>query len=329
MGSANSCCSGCNSGDKIKARLIDKEMKAKMISQKQEQKTDYTLPQLSPPFVKVHAINTGTISMNESIVIENGSKDVSIDMTCLCFLIQHPSHSPLLFDLGLSTELSKPNYGTLWKHSLFFNLFNIKIDPKFKSLSHCIQTRFGYDAKDIKNIILSHYHWDHCGDPKDFPDATLIIDKETCKVQNAGCCRRMKQGFWGFEIPKDIATKYIEWTPNCTFGPFDKCKDLYGDGTIFIIDAPGHVLGHVMLIAKCEDGWTLLAADGVYSSESYNGDKPIAKGSFKFGPTDVNPETAFETISKIYAFYNMKNTIVRQAHFTVEEFDSIQKISQM
>eukprot|EP01083_Nonionella_stella_P034973 95602_1 len=104
---------------------------------------------------------------------------------------------------------------------------------------------------------------------------------------------------------------------------FAKCMDLYGDGSVFIVDGDGHVPGHIMVVAKHKKGWVLLAGDGVYFPDSYSGNKPIPKGMHEGQPADQDPEKAFETICKIHEFYHMKNTLVWQAHFRMNELDSI------
>ena len=39
-------------------------------------------------------------------------------------------------------------------------------------------TQLGFDAKDVKKIIVGHGHWDHAGSLDEFPNAVLYIQKE-------------------------------------------------------------------------------------------------------------------------------------------------------
>eukprot|EP01083_Nonionella_stella_P034972 95601_1 len=295
-----------------------------LISDRNKSPND-NLPPLIEPFVDITPINTGTLELNESFTIANG-RDIQHEMTCLSYLIEHPTHGPSLFDLGLSKELSKPNYGSLSKHAEFLNSFNLKFKSDFKSLSQFIETHCNYKPTEIKNLIVSHFHWDHVGDADDFPNAPLIMGKGVNKIRNDVCiaCCRTHRGFFGFELPKNKQIIEVEWDDNCAIGPFSKCMDLYGDGSVFIVDGDGHVPGHIMAVAKHKKGWVLLAGDGVYDVDSYTGDKPVGKGT-RAGdtPVDQDPEKGFETLCKIHEFYHMKNTLVWQAHFRMNELDSI------
>lgn len=280
------------------------------------------LPPLNPPFVKVTPINTGTLAMQDSIMIENGSEDIINRVTVLSYLIQHPLYGATLFDLGFNEEVFKENYGKLSKHGDFLDLWSIELDKTgFKSLSEHIEKVYNINRKDIKNLIISHFHWDHCGNAEHFPNAKIIMGKGVNKVIEDVCitCSKKHDGFFGFELPINKEIIEVEWNNNCKIGPFNKTMDVYGDGTLYIVPGPGHVPGHIMAIAKHEKGYILLAADGVYSSQSYNGNAPRKKGLYNGNSADQNPKEAFETICKIHQFYNLKNTMVRQAHFESSE----------
>ena len=285
-----------------------------------EKKEDLTLPKLTGTFVQVTPINTGTLQLSESIMIENG-KNVKHEITCLVYLIEHPQHGAILFDLGFSKEIFKENYGNLSKHSNFLSKWNIKPVDNFQSLAEYIEENSKYKASDIKNLIVSHHHWDHCGDAQDFPNAKLIMGKGVNQIRSDVCitCSKKHPGYFGFELPVNKEIIEVEWTKDLKVGPFHQCTDLYGDGTVFIVDCDGHVPGHIGLIAKHEKGWVLLCGDGVYSSDSYNNKKPKRKGLYGGKPADHDPERAYETICDIHKFYHMDNTMVRQAHFKTKD----------
>jgi hypothetical protein len=49
------------------------------------------------------------------------------------------------------------------------------------------------------------------------------------------------------------------WKP---FGTFEKAWDLWGDGSFWIIDAPGHVAGNVAAAGRLENGeWVVMGGD--------------------------------------------------------------------
>eukprot|EP01084_Bolivina_argentea_P198701 340176_1 len=117
---------------------IKNSCNATSLDKNQHQTQKIPLPPLNAPFVSVQPILTGTLMIAESLQIMGGSNKKD-EVTSLVFLIKHPKHGLLLFDGGLSKEISKPNYGKLSKHEEFFNSFDVKIDKNFISTAHFIQ----------------------------------------------------------------------------------------------------------------------------------------------------------------------------------------------
>jgi glyoxylase-like metal-dependent hydrolase (beta-lactamase superfamily II) len=50
------------------------------------------------------------------------------------------------------------------------------------------------------------------------------------------------------------------------FGPFDSALDFFGDGSFWVINAPGHMPGNLCAAARLESGdWVLLGGDCCHS----------------------------------------------------------------
>jgi len=53
------------------------------------------------------------------------------------------------------------------------------------------------------------------------------------------------------------------WVP---FGSFDRAMDFFGDGSFWVIQAPGHMAGNLCACARLADGsWVLLGSDCCHS----------------------------------------------------------------
>ena len=66
-----------------------------------------------------------------------------------------------------------------------------------------------------------------------------------------------------FFDPEDSTEDWEElqghWKP---FGPFERALDYFGDGSFWILDAPGHMPGNVAAAARLQDGeWVILGSD--------------------------------------------------------------------
>lgn len=63
-----------------------------------------------------------------------------------------------------------------------------------------------------------------------------------------------------------------------SIGPFPRAYDYFGDGSLYIIDAVGHLAGHVNILARTsEDGaWIYLGGDSAHDMRLITGEREIA-----------------------------------------------------
>jgi glyoxylase-like metal-dependent hydrolase (beta-lactamase superfamily II) len=110
----------------------------------------------------------------------------------------------------------------------------------------------GYKPSDVDYFALSHYHSDHTANANEFAGATWIVQKaerdfmfgpkpEGAIVEEAS-----------YEKLKNAKTKILD----------DESFDVFGDGTVVIMPAPGHTPGHQVLAVKlAKRGTVVLAGD--------------------------------------------------------------------
>jgi hypothetical protein len=65
------------------------------------------------------------------------------------------------------------------------------------------------------------------------------------------------------------------WSP---LGPFPYAADFFGDGSLYVIDTPGHLYGHVNLLARVAAGrWIYLGGDCCHDFRILSGEKDVAE----------------------------------------------------
>jgi glyoxylase-like metal-dependent hydrolase (beta-lactamase superfamily II) len=110
-----------------------------------------------------------------------------------------------------------------------------------------------YDAVQL----IQDKHWDHTGDPSLFPEAAFYVGADDLE----GLSALKQESEKGRVVP-------VWFGADDTKHPvaaFDDSSDLYGDGSVLIVDAHGHTPGHINLLVRTgKDEYVLLASDGCH-----------------------------------------------------------------
>jgi glyoxylase-like metal-dependent hydrolase (beta-lactamase superfamily II) len=121
----------------------------------------------------------------------------------------------------------------------------------------------------ITHFLKSHAHWDHSRPIRDeFPNATAHFGPGTKDGCSPGHLADPNVQWDGRYFDPERATERWKeldgpWTP---FGPFEKAMDYFGDGSFWVIQAPGHMAGNLCAAAKVDGGhWILLGSDCCHS----------------------------------------------------------------
>ncbi|MEP6731180.1 MAG: N-acyl homoserine lactonase family protein [bacterium] len=114
--------------------------------------------------------------------------------------------------------------------------------------------------EQVKYVAISHFHGDHTGQASLFPKSTLLIGK----------------GDWDvISDPKStaMATLFANWlSGGSKVEPQAGDKDVFGDGTVIMLNMPGHTPGHHSLLVRLKDmGNVLITGDLSHFHENYDG----------------------------------------------------------
>ncbi|KIJ53744.1 hypothetical protein M422DRAFT_25543 [Sphaerobolus stellatus SS14] len=241
---------------------------------------DSTLPPPADnqPYFEVSLLSAGFMDLSEHLFFTGGSTDI-FKCPSMAFVLRHSaSKKTVLFDLGVRKDWE--NYPQSVVNNIK-GLFNVTVPlDVVESLA-----KGGLEPKDIDYAIPSHVHWDHVGNPALFPTTQFITGggTETLLASESACSHSPDDPlyqtayFWRDMVPPErtIFLKDDVWTP---LGIFSRAYDFFGDGSLFIIDAPGHIPGHINVLARTSgDGsWIYLGGDSAHHMRLVTGDKEIA-----------------------------------------------------
>lgn len=164
-----------------------------------------------------------------------------------CYLIRHGGDY-LLWDTGLpEAVIGQPVSAT------------DAMSPILTTTIRAQLARIGVAPEKIGRVGISHYHFDHTGQAAGFPNATLLIGKGDHDALTAGTpgtsSEPLKPWFGGGAKVEAVAGD----------------KDVFGDGSVVMLNLPGHTPGHHALMVRLKGrGPVLLSGDLAHFRENYD-----------------------------------------------------------
>ncbi|KAI8625580.1 Metallo-hydrolase/oxidoreductase [Xylariaceae sp. FL1651] len=287
-----------------------------------------------PVTVQLHALSAGHFTLPEEQFVQPAPPGARKTVPSLSFLMQHTNPitsnvTRIVFDLGLRRDIKRYSEPI---QSHVATRQPLTTDPDVvKSLK-----AGGLTPDDIDFVFYSHVHWDHIGEPRDFLRSVFVIGHGALDVlQGNSTALRGSHSYFepdlldlsrtielpdptmgsgvGSEtitlpisLPSSAATINFNG-PWKTFEDLPAVLDLFGDSSLYVVDAPGHLPGHFNLLVRTlgNDGnmaWVYLAGDACHDHRIVRGEKSISEWYDAHGQVcciHADRSKAEETIERI------------------------------
>jgi glyoxylase-like metal-dependent hydrolase (beta-lactamase superfamily II) len=171
------------------------------------------------------------------------------------FLIRH-SQGDVVVDGGNPLAVARDahaHWGALADH------FEVRMSEE----QHCVAQlrRLGIEPDAVRYVVQTHLHIDHTGALGHFPNATVVVHAHELEAARAA--------------PSPVASGYVRADydrPELRWQLAEGELDLFGDGTIRLIETPGHSAGHMSILLHPEEtGPVLLTADAADNRAQWEG----------------------------------------------------------
>jgi N-acyl homoserine lactone hydrolase len=111
----------------------------------------------------------------------------------------------------------------------------------------------GYAPEDIDYFALSHYHSDHTANANAFAGATWIVQRAELDAMESGEAAAFLQPAT-FDRLLGAEKRVLD----------NEELDVFGDGTVVVMPAPGHTPGHQVLAVKLANAGTIVLGGDLY-----------------------------------------------------------------
>ncbi len=197
----------------------------------------------TPPIVTLTRLDCGTNSAPSDVAAFSDTyayTGFKVQLAFSCYLIRH-GDDYMIWDTGNPVGQAP----TSPKVSLIDLLAQVHVTPA-----------------QVKYVAISHYHGDHTGQAGSFPQATLLIGKGDWDVISSA-----KPG-------AATAAPFTNWiSGGGKVEPQAADKDVFGDGTVVMLNMPGHTPGHHSLLVRLKaTGNVLITGDLAHFHENYDAD---------------------------------------------------------
>lgn len=235
--------------------------------------------------MKLHILKCGEVRVDISLPFSNESshpfsytglfraKKYQVWLPVFAFLLEHKK-GLILFDTGWGRENSpngKYDAPAQIRHlGLMHYMLNKAYVPSGEAIIEQLES-LRVRQSDIDYLLLSHLHSDHTSGLKSVRGARQILCSDIELNDTRKYAYRYVPSMWD---GVDIETFSFEENG---FGPVGKSRDFFGDGSLILVNIPGHTNGMFAALIFIESKYILLYFDGGYATKSWK--EMIAPGT--------------------------------------------------
>ena len=193
--------------------------------------------------LRLYVMDCGELGISDVSLfnVSNDETDVRT-MFVPCYLIEHEKGT-LLWDAGL--DPARVGLGKVVIRPGIYELYEKSVMDQVREI--------GYEPEEIELMALSHMHYDHCGAANYFPNVELLIQRTE---HEAAFNNPEENPIFDYSLYDELADNPKRL--------LDGDHDVFGDGSVMIISAPGHTPGHQVLFVDLEETGPLVLSGDLY-----------------------------------------------------------------
>ncbi|XP_062506985.1 uncharacterized protein LOC134183456 isoform X2 [Corticium candelabrum] len=209
-------------------------------------KSAKTLPALEGTLVSIYPINTGYLCVSRASLVEGGSPNEILQIPCFAFLLHHPVEGFVLFDIGIPSRFLPDE-----------DLAERKMKPDSPRFFPTVTKGMNVNSQlaqagieSLDKVILSH------SISKDDLIDLMHLPTNSISVGVGMKLKLISRKDYGTDLDRKLIETNFDTGRTLgagrlsALGPFERTIDMYGDGSIYLVDLPGPCEGHMGILTR-------------------------------------------------------------------------------
>jgi len=223
--------------------------------------------------LQVFSMPCGFLEFDSKLFFPNRAKGQLMTIPVPSYLLTHPKGN-VVFDTGVHCQVMQDPVVRLG--AAMAKTFVSRTKPGEEIVAQLAQ--FKLTPNDVKYVINSHFHFDHCGGNEFFPQSTILVQKNELHAARDP------------ELQKKTGFDPQDWDHKLNYQTVDGEFDIFGDGMLVLFPTHGHTPGHQSLRVRVAKGTDIiLTGDACYTKT--NMDQNILS-SVAFDPDEMSRSLA-------------------------------------
>lgn len=212
--------------------------------------------------LRLHVFNTGTVEVPSKLVYRADSLLDTHTLDILVFVIEHPRQGLILVGTGLNRQLvDRPER---YLGALLTALGQAEMEKGQEIVAQLKRVKLSYEK--VRHLILPDLRLDHTGELESYPAAQAIA---SAAEHNAATDQEGIGLYLAKEYDNVREWRFIDFIGAQPLGTFRAHRDLFGDGSVLLLDAAGATAGGLAVLVRLPAAPVLLCGNLAWTKEHY------------------------------------------------------------
>lgn len=215
------------------------------------QLANWPQPYRGVPDLQMQIFVTGYIEASHALLSRGASLTQRRQLPVPVLLLRHPRQGLILIDAGLSPEKTANSDWPVGLIPLGAEISVTRAPPLRDMLA-----KEGLQPDRVRWIVLTHLRFTRTGAVEQFPQARVVVNRT--EREHA---RQPRRGYNPSEIDDVTDWKFVDFGDGKPLATFKSSIDLFGDGSIYLIEAAGVTPGSFLVLIRGPERAVLWAGD--------------------------------------------------------------------